>query len=250
MGVPLGVFLRGEDGDTEQELTESSYIVDCIFKDNSGTVSSAVSVYESRVNFLSIEGGSARQFDGNVASEGATIYSVRSTLLFRNITFYRNTGVRGGCVQIVTSELDAYQSTFEQNDAELGGAIFAIQEAVLQIRASELRDNRAGEGSLVYSMANKIIPGVGRKTEFIKLQTAEDGNQPSLVFIDSRMMKNWAKQDTIHILRSSFLARNCTFQDNYAHEVTHGFTMVASEVYLDSTDIRNTYLMVYKLGVL
>ena len=35
--------------------------------------------------------------------------------------------------------------------------------------------------------------------------------------------------------------------NNYAHEVTHGLTMVSSDVYLESTRIRNTDEMVKKL---
>lgn len=62
--------------------------------------------------------------------------------------------------------------------------------------------------------------------------------------------ENWATQDTIHILRSSLIVNNCDMVDNYAHEVTHGFTMVESEVYLYATRISNTASMKRKLHTL
>lgn len=38
--------------------------------------------------------------------------------------------------------------------------------------------------------------------------------------------------------------------DNYAHEVSHGFTMVESEVFLEKTRIKNTAEMSDKLNIL
>ena len=78
-----------------------------------------------------------------------------------------NTSVRGGCIQISNTEFDAQDSVFANNRAELGGAIFAIQESVMVVHKSILLTNYAGKGSLVYSMANKINPEVGRDTVFI-----------------------------------------------------------------------------------
>ena len=40
---------------------------------------------------------------------------------------------------------------------------------------------------------------------------------------------------------------DCDMIDNYAHEVTHGFTMVASEVWVEKTRISNTPEMRKKL---
>ena len=115
-------------------MIESSYFFDCTFKDLGGVLSSAISVYESRVNLISnrLRGKNEREsFDNNTSSEGSTIFSVRSTILMRNITFIHNEGVRGGCIQIVSSELHVADSTFLYNNAELGGVIFAIQEAIM-----------------------------------------------------------------------------------------------------------------------
>jgi len=96
-------------------------------------------------------------------------------------------------------------------------------------------------------MANKMNPEDPKKTEFIKLQKTKDGLEPSLTFSDSEIRDNWATQDTIHILRSSLIVLNCDMLDNYSHEVTHGFTMVASEVYLETTRISNSLAMKRKL---
>ena len=43
---------RNRDG-SALEIAVSSYFIDCVFENLSGTLSSAVSVYESRVTFLS-----------------------------------------------------------------------------------------------------------------------------------------------------------------------------------------------------
>ena len=96
-------------------------------------------------------------------------------------------------------------------------------------------------------MANKIKPGAASETVFIKLISLYGRLAPSIILADSVVKNNWATQDTIHILRSSMFVRNCTMEDNYAHEVTHGFTMVESEVYLQSTRISNSEEMLEKL---
>ena len=100
-------------------------------------------------------------------------------------------------------------------------------------------------------MANKVPP-VGIETVVMKLKKEEsDGSiEPSLNIIDSQIEGNWAKQDTIHILRSSMKLYNSDMIDNYAHEVSHGFTMVESEVFLEKTRIRNTAEMSAKLDAL
>jgi len=147
----------------------------------------------------------------------------------------------------VTSEFDAFNSIFRDNNAELGGAIFAIQEAIMAVRESQLLNNQAGAGSLVYSMANKISSGVGRDSVFIKLKTEDGGIQPSLRISKSLIKDNWATQDTIHILRSSMKIYDCDMIDNYAHEVSHGFTMVATEVLIETTRISNSEKMLSKL---
>ena len=40
---------------------------------------------------------------------------------------------------------------------------------------------------------------------------------------------------------------NCDMVDNYAHKVTHGFTMVESDVFMEKTRIRNSDAMFDKL---
>ena len=142
--------------------------MDCIFENLSGLTSSVVSVYESRVAFMSEKPtGSKIQFKNNVSDQGSTVYGVSSVIVFRNMTSAFNTAVRGGCIQIVSSEFEAIDSIFNNNNAELGGTIFAIQSSVMRIRRSELLDNRASIGSVVYSMANKINAKVGYTSQYV-----------------------------------------------------------------------------------
>ena len=101
--------------------------MDCIFENLSGLTSSVVSVYESRVAFMSEKPTGAKiQFKNNVSDQGSTVYGVSSVIVFRNMTSAFNTAVRGGCIQIVSSEFEAIDSIFNNNNAELGGTIFAI----------------------------------------------------------------------------------------------------------------------------
>jgi len=103
LDTTLGRFILGDDEGDESEpnvdVERSSYFIDCIFEDLSGELSSAVSIYESRVTFLSAgDAGEVVQFKNNVSNLGSTLYSVNSVVLFRNITSAGNTAVRGGCI--------------------------------------------------------------------------------------------------------------------------------------------------------
>ena len=55
----------------------------------------------------------------------------------------------------------------------------------MAVRESRLIDNNCGAGSLVYSMANKINPNVGRSSDFIKLEKEAGGEEPSLLISQS-----------------------------------------------------------------
>ena len=68
-----------------------------------------------------------------------------------------------------------------------------------------------------------------------------------MLIAQSQMENNWAMQDTIHILRSSMKIFDSDMLDNYAHTVTHGFTMVESDVFLEKTRISNSERMLAKL---
>ena len=54
-------------------------------------------------------------------------------------------------------------------------------------------------------------------------------------------------QDTVHILRSSIKFYDSDMVDNYASTVSHGFTMVESDVFLEKTRISNSKSMIAKL---
>ena len=65
-----------------------------------------------------------------------------------------NSGAKGGCLQIVDSELLVVHSSFVGNKALQGGVIFAIQRAVFRVEDSELYENIADDGGVLYGMAN------------------------------------------------------------------------------------------------
>ena len=98
------MYLAGSSIDANQrsggaDLPEASYLVDCIFENLGGEISSAVSVYSSRAVFLSRGSvGEITAFKNNVSNLGSTLYTVGSVILFQNITSAYNTAVRGGCM--------------------------------------------------------------------------------------------------------------------------------------------------------
>ena len=80
-------------------LPEASFMIDCIFENLGGSTSSAATIIESMVSFISFKPvGEVTQFKNNVSNQGSTLYSVSSTILLRNITSAYNTAVRGGVI--------------------------------------------------------------------------------------------------------------------------------------------------------
>ena len=52
----------------------------------------------------------------------------------------------------------------------------------------------------------------------------------SFQFIDCLFSENYGKSNTIHLLLSSGVFTNCDFSNNYAKHVTHGFTLISSNL--------------------
>ena len=95
-------------------------------------------------------------------------------------------------MQIVSSEFAAVNSLFHHNNAELGGAIFAIQSSGIRVDNSVIENNQAGTGGVIYSMANKLSTDTEHQGIFIVYEKVENDVQPSLVFSRSMISNNWA----------------------------------------------------------
>ena len=54
-----------------------------------------------------------------------------------------NLAWKGGCLELVSSEFDAYQTMFSENTAYQGGVIFAISQTIFQVRLSIFEKNYA-----------------------------------------------------------------------------------------------------------
>ena len=54
----------------------------------------------------------------------------------RGITMSENIAAKGGCIWIVSSEFDAFNSNFINNKALQGGVIFAIQKTFFAVKSS------------------------------------------------------------------------------------------------------------------
>ena len=65
-----------------------------------------------------------------------------------------NLSAKGGCFEIVNSELLARDNFFTRNVALQGGVVFAIQRTLFEIRTSLFQDNMADDGGVVYAMSN------------------------------------------------------------------------------------------------
>ena len=92
-----------------------SIFVGNVFEDLYGVVASAIMTSNSNLYIISNE----RSFNGvqhfrkNYSPEGATILAISgSTILIRNIRMADNIASKGGCIQIISSELDVFESVF------------------------------------------------------------------------------------------------------------------------------------------
>ena len=108
----------------------------------------------------------------------------------------------------------------------------------MRIHDSELSYNKATDGGIIYAMANKV--SALDDTKFIDLKDENGNTEASLVLKKSLLSNNFAQQNPILIIRSSMRIKDCEIADNYALTVTHGLTMIASEVFVESTKIWNT----------
>ena len=60
----------------------------------------------------------------------------------------------------------------------------------------------------------------------------------SIQFEDCVFNENYANTNTIHMLLSSLVINECDFINNYALAVTHGITLISSNIVVSRTKIR------------
>ena len=60
----------------------------------------------------------------------------------------------------------------------------------------------------------------------------------SIRFEDSLFSENYGKTNTFHMLLSSLEIDNCDFTNNYAQYVTHGITLITSNLKISNSKIR------------
>ena len=71
------------------------------------------------------------------------------------------------------------------------------------MRSCLLADNIAVDGAVVYGMGNEVVDISSVNLLYIDIRKKDGtGLRPSLVFYQSRIENNWAKQNLIHILLS------------------------------------------------
>ena len=146
-----------------------------------------------------------------------------------------NFAAKGGCFEITSSELDAVNSTFEGNFAMQGGVVFAISGSFMQIDSSEIFKNMAQDSSVVYAMSNQLKQGFQINTVLIPLYSETGTPLEALRFTRSNIHDNFATANTIQLLLSSMQISDCEMYDNYAHYVTHGVTLIQSQLLVKST---------------
>ena len=67
-----------------------------------------------------------------------------------------NKSAKGGCIQIVNSEVSINNSTFRDNVGLQGGVIFIISNSIVEVNKSVLEQNIAVDGGILYAMSNKF----------------------------------------------------------------------------------------------
>ena len=125
---------------------------DNTFNHLTGTFVSAIAIFTSDIVFLSRKDDFVH-FSYNFSPQGTTIYADDSTVLLRDITMENNYGYKGGCINIVNSELDIERSLFRRNIGIQGGVIFAIQRSLFRISDSLLFNNISNDGGVIYAMS-------------------------------------------------------------------------------------------------
>ena len=60
----------------------------------------------------------------------------------------------------------------------------------------------------------------------------------SLQFENCTFSENYGKSNAIHMLLSSLYINNCDFTNNYAQYVTHGITLISSNLVISNTQIQ------------
>ena len=136
----------------------------------------------------------------------------------KRIAMGSNFGNEGGGMHLVSTSVSIEESLFARNFAFQGGVIFALQKSTVRVERSWLVQNLATDGSVMVAVAN----------------IADD----SLHFEDCYFIENYGKSNSIHILLSSMTINNSTFTNNYAQSVTHGVTLISSNLRISNSLIQ------------
>lgn len=103
-------------------------------------------------NSLTLEDLTVRNGTTSSSFDGAGIYnSANATLTLRNVTFHNNDSERSGGAIYNAGVLSAENTTFTDNEAANGGAIFNAPNATLHLSNSTLQTNNASYAGTVYS---------------------------------------------------------------------------------------------------
>ena len=234
-GMTFGDYLDSKLDRRPLRLDVASVFIDNVFENLMGSSASAITVDSTFAIFIA-QDKELINFKNNIATVGSTVYSNSATILMRGIKMENNLGFKGGCIWILSSEFDANKSSFTDNKAIQGGVIFAIQKSFFQIRNSVLRNNIAEDGGIIYAMSC-TNQSDGRVARYIDLVDEEGELVPSLLFLNSEISHNWAIQNMMQIILSDAQISNCSINDNYSYQVTHGITLISSTMVVDTTQI-------------
>ena len=99
--MSLSEWAKAELKDSENNLevfVGASLLQDNIFKTLYGTVSSAISVYDSYLSIRSYRWQNIDHFEDNISSEGTTIYGKIAAIMISRIKMRGNKSAKGGCL--------------------------------------------------------------------------------------------------------------------------------------------------------
>lgn len=182
-GVTLQAYIFSKAERQPKNLNTASILFNNIFESLEGSQASAVAIESTFTIFANNEASDIVNFKNNIATQGSTVYGNSANILLRNIKMDNNMGQKGGCLWIITTELDVSNSSLTNNKAIQGGVIFAIQKTFFAVRQSTLSGNLADDGSIVYAMSCTNLRD-GRTSKYIELE--QDGELvPSLLFQQS-----------------------------------------------------------------
>ena len=98
------------------------------------------------------------KFKGNNAVQGAAIFGSNCTLTIQSCHFHKNMALAmGGAISVSESVVSVSTSTFERNQCDEGGGLYALNSTSVSFHFCEVRGNEAAVGTFLSVHGNSTL---------------------------------------------------------------------------------------------